>query len=187
MKATMTQQEFSKLTDIMAASLTTMRKAGRFGNHFKAKGNRIFYDVVPALTHALNDIDRGLGRTQANVYDKIEAALSKYQAEKTKQPPPDILPEPTTIAEANKQKLIYQAKLGRLKYEKEKGVLVEKEAVYRDLFRKGKELREAMLAIPDRVIDEIRSKSSRQAAHKCLTDAIHEALTRMSSENSDNE
>ncbi len=126
-------------------------------------------------------LDRSKKGAVAKAADKVDAALDACPPPngKSQAPPPDILPDPTTVTEANKQKLIYQAKRERVKYEQEIGKLVDKEQVYKELFKRGQEIREALLAVPDRVIDQLRAAKSRAKAHKILTDAIHEELTRL--------
>jgi hypothetical protein len=88
-------------------------------------------------------------------------------------------PPDGTLQAARKAKAVYDAKLAELKYKQQSGSLVPKDQVYSELFSKGQEIREALLAIPDRVIDQLRAAKSRAGAHKILTEAIHEELTRL--------
>lgn len=59
---------------------------------------------------------------------------------------------------------------------KEKGQLVDKDAVYAALFTAGQELRQAFTSLPDRVIDSILAAEDRPTAHGILSDAIAEVL-----------
>lgn len=84
-----------------------------------------------------------------------------------------------STADAKRVESIYKAKLRELDYKKKSGELIEKEKVYSSLFAAGQELRDAMLSIPDRVIDEILSAGSRNDAHEILRRAIHSELERL--------
>ena len=58
--------------------------------------------------------------------------------------------------------------------------LVDKEIVYRELFEFGKSIRDNIMTVPDRCIDELRNAKSRHEAHKILTDYLTEALRSLS-------
>lgn len=82
----------------------------------------------------------------------------------------------TTLAKAKQAKAVYDAKLAELEYKEKAKILVKKDDVYRALFGYGQELRAKMQSIPDRVIDEILSAKSRNAAHQILYNAISNEL-----------
>lgn len=56
------------------------------------------------------------------------------------------------------------------------GKLVDKETVYKELFEFGKVLREALTAIPDRIIDDILAAPDRASSHSILDQAIRTTL-----------
>lgn len=60
------------------------------------------------------------------------------------------------------------------------GTLVPKKQVYDAFFTFGQEMRQAILAIPDRIIDEIMATPERAVAHNILTDALMQALSALS-------
>ena len=64
-----------------------------------------------------------------------------------------------------------------LKLKKQQGVLVEKEAVYKELFEFGRLFRDSILVIPDRIVDEIQAAKTRNEIHSILTDALNGALS----------
>lgn len=82
----------------------------------------------------------------------------------------------TSYANAKRVKEIALAQHAILDLKKRKGELVEKGQVYKQLFSFGQQLRTALMAIPDRSIDEILSKKTRAEAHLALTEAIHKVL-----------
>lgn len=85
----------------------------------------------------------------------------------------------TTMAEANRAKAILDAKIKELDYKERLGQLVDKGKVYRALFAAGHQLRAAVMAVPDRVIDDIRAEPDRNKAHALLFTALSEALESM--------
>lgn len=88
--------------------------------------------------------------------------------------------EGITIAEARRLRAIADAETARLQADKLKGELVEKRAVYAELFEMGQVLREKIQAVPDRVIDLLLSQPSRTEAHNVLADALRDVLNEMS-------
>lgn len=60
------------------------------------------------------------------------------------------------------------------------GTLVPKKDVYDAFFTFGQEMRQSLMAIPDRVIDDILATPERALAHNILTDAIVKALESLS-------
>lgn len=80
---------------------------------------------------------------------------------------------------AKKAKAIYDAKLAELEYKKKSGVLVEKKKVYESLFDFGKELRNELLALPDRVIDDILAAPSRNESLTVLYDGLAKVLEQL--------
>jgi len=86
--------------------------------------------------------------------------------------------------EAERKMTIIKAQRELLKLKTESGELVSKEAVYRELFDKGKEIKLALQAIPDRVVDQMISMG-RNDAHRLLTEEINQVLTKLSEANAD--
>jgi len=88
----------------------------------------------------------------------------------------DALGAEASFNDARKSKMIYEANIKKLEYEKLKSELVEKSEVYRRLFSLGKELRISLQAIPDRIVDSVISAASRHEAHTIMYEAIASAL-----------
>lgn len=85
-----------------------------------------------------------------------------------------------TLANAKRAKAVYDAKIAELTFKEKAGLLVDKQHVYKALFAAGQEVRQALIIIPDRIIDDLLAASSRNAAHQMLTDAIANALDALS-------
>ena len=85
-----------------------------------------------------------------------------------------------TYAEAQLQEQVAKARLRELELEEKEGSLVQRAIVNDQLFAFGQELRNALLAIPDRVIDQIIAESGTRAkAHATLYEAIASELEKL--------
>ncbi|RAJ00457.1 hypothetical protein LX64_04163 [Chitinophaga skermanii] len=83
--------------------------------------------------------------------------------------------------DAKRVKEILSAQLIALELKEKKEELVNKAAVYQELFKFGQQIRTAFLNIPDRTIDNIIAAETRSEAHAILTNAIHEVLEKLTS------
>lgn len=85
-------------------------------------------------------------------------------------------------AELERRNEAMKLKHAQLKYAVAKGLLVKRDDVYSALFVAGQEIRSALQAIPDRVIDNIIAASgqSRAHAHQVLVDELNKVLVTLS-------
>lgn len=85
-----------------------------------------------------------------------------------------------TFAEAQRRKEVAKAKTAELEFLEKEGSLISKAAVQDQLFNVGKELRDALLAVPDRVTDEILAAGdNRTKVNNIIYDAIAGELERL--------
>lgn len=82
----------------------------------------------------------------------------------------------STLTEVRVQQGKVKLQMEALKLRKMKGELVEKELVYEQLFQFGRQIKDNIMVIPDRVIDEIIAAKSRTQASEILTNALADAL-----------
>lgn len=59
------------------------------------------------------------------------------------------------------------------------GALVSRERINAQLFAAGKELRDTLLAIPDRITDVVMAEDNRAIVHNTIYDAIADALQKL--------
>jgi len=85
-----------------------------------------------------------------------------------------------SLANAKRAQAILKARQMDLELKKAQGAVVEKAAVYRALFAAGQEIRAGILAVPDRVIDELLSCRTRAEAHALLSDTLYQTLDTLS-------
>lgn len=89
-------------------------------------------------------------------------------------------PDHMTFAEAQRRKEVAKALTAELELQEKEGSLVSKEKINEQLFTFGKELRDALLAVPDRITDEvIASAGNRTQVNNIIYTAIAGALEKL--------
>lgn len=84
--------------------------------------------------------------------------------------------EDTSLAAAKRVQAVLKAQQMRLELEQAQGRLVDKNAVYDALYAAGAEVRSAIMAVPDRCIDDLMACKTRAEAFTLLHEALAEAL-----------
>lgn len=85
-----------------------------------------------------------------------------------------------TFAEAQRRKEVAKAKTAELEFLEKEGSLILKATVQDQLFNAGKELRDALLAVPDRITDEVLAAGDdRTKVNNIIYDAIAGELERL--------
>lgn len=83
----------------------------------------------------------------------------------------------TTYSEARTREKIAKSNLATLEYQERKGILVNKKEVYSQLYDYGIEIKTKLLAIPDRITDELISLADdRNAFYTLLSQTITHEL-----------
>lgn len=108
--------------------------------------------------------------TKTKVSDKANTAAT---------PGPDAATEKMTLAEAQRLEREAKAKIALLELQEKEGSLVSRERINNQLFGAGKELRDALLAIPDRITDLIMAEDNRTKVHNIIYDAIANELQKL--------
>jgi DNA-binding transcriptional MocR family regulator len=88
--------------------------------------------------------------------------------------------DPASMNAERLRKIKAEADLKELELKEKTGALTSRDEVYRELFAIGKELRVALVAIPDRVIDDLMASANRNEAHGILLRAISTVLEQAS-------
>lgn len=84
-----------------------------------------------------------------------------------------------TYEDAQLQEKIAKARIADLELQEKEGSLVSREAVNNQLFAAGKELRDALLTIPDRITDIIMAEQNRTMVYNTIYDAIAGELQKL--------
>ena len=80
---------------------------------------------------------------------------------------------------ANAKQAVLKSKIMEIELAQKEGLLVEKAKVYKKLFEFGQVMRQKILSIPDRCIDEIFSSEDRNAAHSRLFKELNDCLEQL--------
>ncbi|WP_298032139.1 hypothetical protein [uncultured Alistipes sp.] len=81
--------------------------------------------------------------------------------------------------DAQLQEKIAKARIAELELQEKEGSLVSRERVNDQLFAAGKELRDALLTIPDRITDLIMAEDNRTMVYNTIYDAIAAELQKL--------
>lgn len=85
-----------------------------------------------------------------------------------------------TLAQAQLKEKIAKARIAELELKEREGTLVQKAVVDGELFAIAQEIRNALLTIPDRIIDQVISESkNRNKAHNTIYTAIASELEKL--------
>ena len=85
-----------------------------------------------------------------------------------------------TFAEAQRRKEVAKALTAELELKEKEGSLISKQKIDEQLFAFGKELRDALLAVPDRITDEvIAAVENRTKVNNIIYNAIAGALEKL--------
>ena len=90
-----------------------------------------------------------------------------------------IEPATMTYEDAQLQEKIAKARIAELELQEKEGALVSRERINAQLFAAGKELRDTLLAIPDRITDVVMAEDNRAIVHNTIYDAIADALQKL--------
>lgn len=130
-----------------------------------------WYNCLNAANPLTRQLHEGLEK-YIKTFDR--AAIAKEKKKKATES------EGMSLSEAQRRREIAKALEAELDLKKKEGSLVEKAKVYDQLFAAGQQLRNALLSIPDRVIDEVVAVSnSRTKALNVIYDAIAKELERL--------
>lgn len=108
---------------------------------------------------------------------KIRETLAGYIKTFDKSVIEPVAKDPTgavkmTYEDAQLQEKIAKARIADLELQEKEGSLVSRERVNDQLFTAGKELRDALLTIPDRITDLIMAEDNRTKVYNTIYDAI---------------
>lgn len=91
-----------------------------------------------------------------------------------------IVREANSTQKINHARAAIKLQMDSMELQKKKGQLVEKDKVNKELFEAGKEIRETLLTIPDRIVDDMLAADNRNEAHTLLYKEIEMSLEKLS-------
>lgn len=173
-----TLRQYAKMCDTSHQTVSAAIEKGRIVEGYDPEAKKIWPELADlewGLAFRAKRINKRLAEnivTQDRLDDLSEITVAEMQID-----PHD------TIGEAERKKLIIQSQRELIKLKTESGELVNREAMYREMFEFGKEIRMGLQVIPDRIIDRLITLP-RNEAHKLLVESINEALEKLSNEES---
>lgn len=115
---------------------------------------------------------------------KINEKRGKKLGQLTGQPIDDLIGNETdieniTFMEATRRQAVLKAELLKLELEEKDGRLVRIEKVKKSLYLFGNEVKNSIMDVPDRIVDEILACNTRQEASLILKTALNLALNQL--------
>lgn len=168
----MTLRQYAKKCNTSHQTVSKAISQGKISDGYDKTTERIIPEIA--------DLEWGLEFIQRNSIKKLKAKDDEEINDDNWDPfaKEDDIAQGTNITELIRLDALYKARMAKLKVEQAVEKLVNKDAMYKEMFEFGKEIRMAMQAIPDRVIDQLISLDRNQA-HKMLNEAINEALEKL--------
>lgn len=184
--------EFEKLTGISNKTITAAIKSGKIPSDYVdrvgvAATAPYYLDPKKAAAEWCSKINinhqlsRPLRETLLKYISTFKPSLVKpSKSDKDTQQTPAPVEASMTMADAQLKERIAKAQIAELELKEKDGTLVSKELVDRELFAAAQEIRNSLLAIPDRIIDQVIAEaSSRNKAYNALYDAIAAELEKL--------
>ena len=155
----------SELADVVGTSATApyyldQKKAAVSWYHSLNSGHPNQRKVRTALGAYIRTFDAAV----------VEPAVPEAEAAA----PPNM-----SYEEAQLREKVAKAKFAELELQEKEGALVERALVEAQLFAAGKELRDALLAIPDRIADIVMAAGDRTTVYNTIYDAIAAELQKL--------
>ena len=173
-----TVKEYAQHVGITRQSVEKAIVSGRI------PGKAISYEKINGKTVTL--IDRPVADTywvrNANQAYGTPAAREAVERIKSELGIPDIVAETDnyeniSYPEAKRREKIAKAEIARLEVLKLKGIMIDRDVTNKQLFESGQMVRDAIMAVPDRIIADIVSANGNQALiQKIITEALESAL-----------
>lgn len=194
--------EFEALTGLNNRTVTLAIKRGSIPAEFckrigEGKTSPVYISPQSAAVHWYNHVNANHHLTQplrTKLAEYIRtfnpAAVDEVADEVTEnQPEGEVstikkenkgVGDSMTFAEAQRRKEVAKAKTAELEFMEKEGALVLKQQVQDQLFSAGKEIRNALLSVPDRITDQvIASVGNRTQVNNIIYDAIAAELEKL--------
>jgi hypothetical protein len=155
------QREYGRLIGVSGEAVRKAIKAGYIVKGWDEKAQRIYP----------NKANEEWGKAF-----KEDVTVQDFKTPQNTNPNSITITSNDTLYEAKRKKEILSAKIMALDLAERQGVLVLKEAIYKELFAKGQEIRSDLLNMPNRCIDNIIAANDRNKAMLILTDEIVQTL-----------
>lgn len=180
-------REFARRLNVDEKAVRKAIASGKIVNglHRRTSGRTCLDYHIALREWQANQTDVSLTQTKGGTPIDFDSAKKKNFSAKVHDGDEEPDEAKLTQQATSTQKINYNRAAVKLQHEtlalKQKmGLLIEKDKVNKELFEAGKEIRESLLIIPDRIVDELRAVETRDEAHQLLYKEIEHALERLS-------
>ncbi|WP_304708975.1 hypothetical protein [uncultured Rikenella sp.] len=174
--------DFERLTGVNGRTVRSAVKKGRIPadcvKRFDDNPAAPYYiDPQPAAIHWYNNIN-GNSPLSKTVKNGLAAYIQTFC-------PVEVLGMATpedqmSLNDAQRRERAAKARLAELELAEKEGSLVEKATIDAELFAAAQEIRNALLVIPDRIIDQVIAEAAnRNKAHGIIYNAIADELEKL--------
>jgi hypothetical protein len=169
------RRELGRRTNISESTIRDYIKYGKitmqsFSSGIHGKGDLIYEIAVSELLKIRPDLKDFLQEKEplgtSHTSQKSKNNPNKEKADK----------EDVSYADAERREKIAKAQLAELDLEEKLGTLVNISDVKKALYVFGAEIRDAILAVPNRITDSIVACDDRNEAHLMLTKELNDAI-----------
>lgn len=173
--------DFERLTGLNGRTVRAAIKTGRIpADCVKRDDNPVapyYIDPQPAAIHWYNNINgnRPLSKT---VKDSLAAYIQAFGLVEDLNMATQE--DQMTLNEAQRRERAAKARIAELELLEKEGSLVAKATINAELFAAAQEIRNALLVIPDRIIDQVIAEAAnRNKAHGIIYNAIADELEKL--------
>jgi DNA-binding transcriptional MocR family regulator len=163
------KSEFAKIKGVSGAAVSQAIKSGRIRGAVVTQNGKEFLDHDLALELWERNTLQQPPPTNASKEPPTDKQLREF----IDGLPEDQIPD---LNESRARREHYQAEKAKLEALQGRGELVPAEDVKREAFAMGRQIRDAMQGIPDRVASLLAASSDVREVHRMLTEEIRVAL-----------
>jgi len=183
----MTQAEYAEHAGLTQQRVSQLLHGGYLKGAVRKKGRRTLIDPDKADKALSENIDQEMAQKIRQAYKDKKAGVKKPATEKkesTKSKAEKIIKDggtsKLTLSEAQTWQARYKAALLKIEYEEKSKKLVDTASVKKVAFEKARQIRDALLNIPDRLAPIVSVESEKEVIHKILLDEIQQTLEALS-------
>ena len=162
-----TQAELGRRLGVTRQYIYKLVKQGKI----QKVGDLIDYDTASEAIKSIADPARSSiisTDSEAPEFSGVPAARPKPKSSKKRQP---------TFAEAKTMKEIFSAKLAKLRYEEEAGLLISRSVIKDSAHICGRTIKEVLLSLPARVMDQLAIETDPRKINAILEVEVRDSLS----------
>lgn len=165
--------EFARRLGVSRQAVAQYIKKGQISNG-KVMGDDGFWKIIESV--AREELGQNVDQTSHAPANKLKSLGKEAIPKQGAQGDPN---DPTSMMGLKKQQIYVKVQKDLAELRKMQGQLVDREKVMAAQFAFGKLIRDALMAVPDRVVDDVLASRSRGQALRLISEAIEDALRQL--------